>query len=355
MNKSKKSRVHNDSRVSDLFAEDVTVKEPVASVADHAMPDDSGREVTDGNANEARSGETASVEMGFGARLRTNREGRDLDITTCAQALHLPTRVLRKLETDDYAGIDSHVYLHSYLRKYGDYLGVPRSEVDTCLDTLHVAQPALVSSGGIPRSRYLLERYATAATYLVLTAVIVVPIVWIGLKGGLNQEVARLAPLDSAPVATSQGQIKSSATPDAKHNDAKAAANRAAFSSDQPLQASLAPFSALDNARAMSTPVTPPMAMAIDAGRHSLTLTLPAKSWVEIIDADGQRLEYGLLPAGTHKTWSSSDALKVSIGNAAGATVSVDGKALDLQPYQHANVARFQVQIDNGKAVPQAM
>lgn len=352
MKKSKKSRTYNDSRVSDLFAEDAVTKDFPAAVAAHdAMPENVAAEPADDCTNEAESGETVSEQTSFGARLRTSREARDLDITACAQTLHLPTRVLRKLEADDYAGIDSQVYLRSYLRKYGAYLGVPTSEIDTRLDTLHVAQPALVSTGGIPRSRYLLERYATAATYVVLTAVIIVPIVWFGLKGGLDQEVARLAPLDSAPVATSQGN--DSETSASKRNKAKAAGNRSAFISDRPLQASLAPFSALDDIRTTSTPANLPM--AIDAGSHSLTLSLPSKSWVEITDADGQRLEYGLLPAGTHKTYRTSDALQVSIGNAAEAKVSIDGKPVDLQSYQHANVARFQIQLAQGKAVPRPL
>jgi len=31
------------------------------------------------------------------------------------------------------------------------------------------------------------------------------------------------------------------------------------------------------------------------------------------------------------------------LGNAAGAKVSIDGKSCDLAPYQHGNVARFQL------------
>lgn len=351
MNKSRHSRTQSDPRAPDLFAEG-PAGETASTDEMHADPEIGSTDSTpvDPTPNEGS----------FGGHLRAAREARGVDVSACAHELYLSTRVLRKMEADDYSGIDSRVYLRSYLSKYGTYLGLSRDDIDAHLKTLQDEQPTLVSTGGIPRSRYLLERYATAATYLVLTAVIVVPIVWIGLKGGLDHEVAHLAPLDSAPVAASKDASATSNVASSDSVQRKVVADHSAFSSDQPLQASLAPFSALDSFSTMMPSSKQPMttgngAQAVDSGSHSLTLTLPAKSWVEITDADGQRLEYGLLPAGTRKTYHSAGALKVSIGNASGATVSVDGKLIDLQAYQHANVARFELHMDNGKTVPQAM
>jgi cytoskeleton protein RodZ len=106
-----------------------------------------------------------------------------------------------------------------------------------------------------------------------------------------------------------------------------------------PVVASMAPFGT-------STPAPPQPAEAQPAkpattGAHSLTLKLTAASWVEILSADGSKLEYGLLPAGAEKTYSSDGALSVRLGNADGAEVVVDGKPIDLAPFRHANVARL--------------
>jgi cytoskeleton protein RodZ len=78
-------------------------------------------------------------------------------------------------------------------------------------------------------------------------------------------------------------------------------------------------------------------------------------SWVEVIDADGTRLEYGLLPAGSSKTYRSERTLEVRVGNAAGAQVSIDGQPMALDGYRHANVAHFRVRVQDGKAVSAAM
>src|SRR6185312_1329684 len=66
----------------------------------------------------------------FGSRLRAAREARGADLETCAHALKLPLRILRKLEQGEQQGIDSKVYLASYIGKYGQYLGIDAAEIE---------------------------------------------------------------------------------------------------------------------------------------------------------------------------------------------------------------------------------
>ncbi|MFK2890076.1 helix-turn-helix domain-containing protein [Dyella flagellata] len=307
---------------------------------------------------------------GFGSRLRAVREARGLDLETCGHALHLPVRVLRQLEGNEFSGIDYQVYLGGYLRKYGRYLDIDENEIERVVSQFKPAQPKLVSTGGIPHSRYLLDQYAKAATYVVLTLVIAVPTVWLGMRGTLTHDMGRLAPLDAAPVA--QQDAPPPATPATSASVAKVAAGSIAIAqapsaalavtastpspaaAQQPLLASMVPLPNLDSD---SATVTAPAvgnapAAAIGSGAHSLTLSLPNASWVEVLDKDGTKLEYGLLPAGTSKTYHSDQPLDVRIGNANGAQVSVDGQPMPLDAYRHANIAHFRVDVQNGKAVP---
>ena len=95
----------------------------------------------------------------------------------------------------------------------------------------------------------------------------------------------------------------------------------------------------------MPTPV-----MDAGTGSHSVSLNLTAASWVEVVDADGTRLKYGRLPAGSNKVYHSDKPLDVRIGNASGAQVSIDGQSVGLDDFRRANVARFRVQVQDGKA-----
>ena len=309
---------------------------------------------------------------GFGSRLRAVREAKGLDLETCGHALRLPLRVLKQLENNEFTGIDYQVYLGGYIRKYGRYLEIDDADIEEAIAKLKPAQPPLVATGGISHSRYLLDRYATAATYVVLTLVIAVPIVWLGVRGTLTHDVSHLAPLDATPVAqqdapspivpaaSSSTAVKAAGTETLAQQTSSVAPTEtpattssvAAHPSEQPLLASMVPVPNLDDANATPSSGTSASPATVGSGSHSLTLNLPNSSWVEVIGKDGSRLEYGLLPAGTVKTYRSDQPFEVRIGNATGAQVDLDGQPVTLDPYRHSNVAHFRVDIQDGKAAP---
>lgn len=303
----------------------------------------------------------AAPAAGFGGRLRAAREARGFSIEACGQALRLPTRLLRQLEAGEYGGIDYQVYLAGYLTKYGRHVGVDEEAIQAELARLTPRQPELVVTGGVSHSRYLFERYLTAATYVVLTAVIIVPMVWLGVRGTLDRDMARLSPLDATPVAQQDAPAapSSSAGDSVAATEAKpAAASEPRVEDQQPLMASMAMFPPLDHATANKAPLAsaaPTPDNAAGQGAHSLTLSLPSASWVEVTAADGSRLEYGILPAGTQKSYRSDSQLDVRIGNATGAQVTIDGQPVQLDSFRRANVARFRVDVRDGKASPTAL
>jgi cytoskeleton protein RodZ len=185
-----------------------------------------------------------------------------------------------------------------------------------------------------------------------------VPAVWLATHGGLEQNLARTTPLDSpgtqiavppAETAATDASGTSAAgapgdTVESPSADAAATAATAEPAKPQeqmPVVASMAPFGS-----STPPPAPPPEAQPAKpaaTGAHSLTLKLTAASWVEILSVDGSKLEYGILPAGAEKTYSSDGPLSVRLGNADGAEVVADGKAIDLAPFRHANVARLSV------------
>ncbi len=307
---------------------------------------------------DATSATTQAVS--FGGRLKAAREARGYSIDACASALRLPVRVLRELERDTHEGIDSKIYLASYITKYGNYLDIDDASIRVELDRIKQVELPLVATGGISHSRFLLDRYATAATYVVLTAVIVVPMIWLGVRGTMDRSLTHLAPLDAAPVA----QQDAPAVASSSANTAKASTRQsdvaqipappssvvAAALQDQPLMASMAPFPSMDSGNLAPAKPTAPATEDTGSGSHSLSVTLDAPSWVEVTGEGGKRLEYGLLPAGISKTYHSDQPLDVRIGNSSGAQVHIDGQPIGLADFRHANVAHFRVQVQDGKA-----
>ncbi|HSE13828.1 MAG TPA: RodZ domain-containing protein [Rudaea sp.] len=289
----------------------------------------------------------SDVNESLGQRLRAAREARGWSGADVATRLHLPIQIVQTIEADRYDAIGHRIYLRGYLTSYLRLLDLPTILVESVLQQ-HAEPPPLMTSGTISHSRYLFQRYSVSALYLILTGVIIVPAVLLAMRAGLEPKMAELTTLEttSGPAASesndtvAQDVSSGSAVNPAADTTAPAGAPPAgAAAADSPLVASMAPFQAL--ARKDSPAAQPPAAPAVGSGAHTLRLTLKEASWVEIISASGEKLEYGLLPAGTVKTIGSDVALDVRLGNSSGAEVEIDGQMQDLTPYRHANIAHF--------------
>ncbi|HJR10610.1 MAG TPA: helix-turn-helix domain-containing protein [Rhodanobacteraceae bacterium] len=273
----------------------------------------------------------------IGTRLRAAREARGLSVADCGRQLHLPIKVLERLEAEDFGAPEHFVFLRGALGSYTRFLGLPPGSCDDVLRAVAPQeQPSLVSVARTSQTRWLLQRYGTAATYIVLTATIAVPLVLLGLRGGLHRPIARIVSLDQpaastpAPPASVTAPRVTAVTPTVD---------------DTPYRASMTPFAAIglndDNASAPA-PGTPPASPA-PAGQHTLTLNASADCWFEITDADGNKVDSGMLHAGDSRSWHSAGALHVTLGNAGGVSVMRDGQPYALDSVRHANVAHFDV------------
>jgi cytoskeleton protein RodZ len=300
------------------------------------------------------------VESPLGQRLAVERERLGWTRADVASRLKLPVKLVERLEYDDYDGLSDGVFLRGYLASYSRLVGLPVEQA-TRVAAAHTRTAPLVATGTISRTRYLFERYSVSATYLALTAIIVVPAVWLATHGGLEQSLVRTTPLDppahvgAVATTTTPLPLESSGT-SAQNSDALAAEtttqeSSAPASHDQaPVVASMAPFPASTATEISPEQVAPAAASA--GGVHLIKLKLAQQSWVEITAGDGRKLEYGMLAAGSEHVYRSDGPLSVRIGNAQGAEVSVDGAAFDLTPYQRANVAHLKLLADGTGARP---
>ena len=303
---------------------------------------------------EFRAPATADVPESLGSRLRAAREARGMRCDEAAHRLKLPLATIQALEADRYERIGEGIYLRGYLTKYLQLLELPRVLAERALNAQE-ALPPLVTSGTVSRPRYLFQRYSVSALYLILTGVIIVPAVLLAMRGGFEPSLAQITPLDTpeatAVAPTSTPTANSTTATDSATTTTLTASLPAATPSaadETPLVASLTPFPAskheandtADSGRTVADKVAESPSRP---GAHLLRLSLTVPSWVEIIASDGEKLEFGLLPAGAVRSYSSNKAVDVRLGNSSGATIEIDGKTQDLTPFRHANVAHFKL------------
>jgi cytoskeleton protein RodZ len=87
--------------------------------------------------------------------------------------------------------------------------------------------------------------------------------------------------------------------------------------------------------------ITTPAATDTAVGNTILSLQFNAECWLEVTDATGKRLAYGTRQAGQNERLTGTAPLKVTLGNAAAATVQLNDVAVDLSGYAAGRVARL--------------
>jgi cytoskeleton protein RodZ len=308
-------------------------------------------------ADTQHDGNPVPPELSLGQRFRAAREARGLGIAEVASALHAPQGIVEAMEHDQLDRLGAAVFARGYLTSYARLLDLPTVLVDSALGQRCEVSVPLRSSVHVSRSRYLVDRYARKGAYLVLTASIVLPVIWLATQDQLPVNQLGLRPLD-VPVDRLQGdaplppapfdpavvpdedptRLAGGAAPDTiatAESGAAAGPQAEEAGEDVTVVASLAPF----YPRSGNRPVD-------SADGDAWVLRLQQDSWVEIVGRDGRRLEYGLLQAGDERRYPAAQVAHVSVGNASGVSLSRNGEAVDLRPFQRANVARFTVSSD---------
>ena len=253
---------------------------------------------------------------GCGERLRAAREAAGLSVDDVALRLHMPARVVRSLESEDWSRLGAPVFVRGQVRSYARLLGLTTAPMMEALNVGPVEPARLVSRSHIPQTQWWAEQVGRRLIYIVLTLSLAVP-AWIATRERLAAEPEPAAPLDLP--AGALGGVES----------AKPAAPRTVV-------ASMAP---------MTSP-------ARAAAREGLVIRTHAESWLEVMSPAGEVVEKGLLPAGSERRFAHAQVGRLTIGNASAVELRNLGRDVDLAPFARANVARFAVSSGGSLVAP---
>jgi cytoskeleton protein RodZ len=254
------------------------------------------------------------VGPGCGAALRQAREAAGKSIEQVAAQLHMTVRAVANLEADDWSSLGAPVFVRGQLRSYARLLGLDIEPYIEQAPIAAVAPSTIVSHTHTPGYQRFAEQIGRRAIYVAITAAIAVP-VWLGTRSHFGNGELAVQSLDVPAVQSEEVIAPAPTTPQRT-----------------PLVASIASLSA--------TPQAP----------AALTITFNGDSWVEILGADNQVLERGLLTAGQQRSYKPGELGRVKLGNVDAVEVKRAGVAVDLEPFSRANVARFTLSSDGSLA-----
>jgi len=250
-----------------------------------------------------------------------------LSLDEVAGQLRMPVQVVAALEAEQWDRMGAPVFVRGQLRSYAKLLKVDLGELLEQARIAPVVPPTLVSHTHTPPIRRMAENLGRRAVYVVITAVLAVPI-WFVISNPSRNAPPSTASLDVVPPASTAG---SDATQPAAVTAAQPASRQ-----EGPYIASMAPMA--------------PRA-ASQAAKGVLTLNFKGNSWVNITAPDGSTVEKAEITAGETRSFSAGQVGRMVLGNAAQVEVQQAGANVDMTPYQRGNVARFTVSSD-GSVVP---
>jgi cytoskeleton protein RodZ len=260
-----------------------------------------------------------------------------------AEALNLDPAILAYLETNDFAALGAPVFVKGHLRRYATLLGMNEDELLLAYERSkqHLGEPTLVPKSrlemapvrGKPRWPWVV---GGAVLFLVASALIAyVSENGLPWAGGASDEPASDVASDASQ-ATPTDVTTGTVPPAANARDATTvpANGPAPFSSASPGPASAA-------APAADAAAAPP------SGQLNLQLRFTADSWVEVFDGSGKAVLYDLGKAGSERTITAQPPVSVTLGDARGVGIIVNGRTLPPPPRAAGEtLARFSIGAD---------
>jgi cytoskeleton protein RodZ len=264
-----------------------------------------------------------------GRKLRAAREAAGLSLADVAQSLKFTPRQIELLEADDYASLPGMTVVRGFIRSYAKLLKLDAEALLLLLDEAAPSAPVEVrppDNMGVASQPGVLQQLSFSASAVV---VLVMAGILLGLWHFLGPSTLRSFLPQSRETPAAPASEPPAEPP------VKPMSNLSQAGSPSAPDAVLAPAPA---ASADVAPANPPL--ATDAGT-TLNFVFAGRSWVEVTDANKQKLHTGENPAGSQLKLSGRPPFDLVIGNPTKVKLTYGERVIDLTPYIRADVARL--------------
>jgi cytoskeleton protein RodZ len=263
-----------------------------------------------------------------GQILREAREAQGMSLDDAAMRLRLMHRQIAAIEADDFESLGQPVFARGFVRNYSRLLGLAPEDLLARMPGAPAEQAAVTQSEAPLPSSWLTSPWPI----LLLLGLLVVVAVPVALYLWLNSDV------DDGPDKRAPSVAQTRSVPAVV--PAPAAAPTEAALQPGPVEPGVpaAPAAATDAPAEATAPAATP---ATPVAGGVLHLEFGAEAWTEIKDASGRMLQRQLNPAGSRIDVRGQPPFEVVIGNAAQASLTYNGRPIDLKPFTDSTVARF--------------
>jgi cytoskeletal protein RodZ len=251
----------------------------------------------------------------LGAYLRSLREGKGGSLEDMARSTRVGIRHLEALEDERLADLPSPVFVRGFIRAYCGFLRESPEEALGRYEAL-AGERAAAQAASAPPSPRTTWASSSVVVGLALLAILGIALVVINLTVKRTGGTSVAAPNIEAPNTAEPTPVP----PPALVPAAPAPVTPAAPST--PPAAVTQPANPVPTA-----PAAPVGAKAASPGGQRLVIRAVEPTWIRVQPDEGRATEE-TLPAGGSREWSAERRFLVTIGNAGGVEVTLNGKVL---------------------------
>ncbi|EXI81133.1 MAG: Cytoskeleton protein RodZ [Candidatus Accumulibacter appositus] len=345
----------------------------------------SEQSVFSNNSEPSLHGGNTSIEglpdaRGVGQQLRSAREAKNLTLAEAAQSLKLAPRQVAAIESEDWGALPGNTMIRGFVRNYARVLNLDADALMRGLDatrmqrTLQLEASAGTSSH-LPQAGDQAERrdYLAVVGGLVLLVLALLAYFYVpqdfwaeqlaALTDSETSQTAGETPANvSQPVETAAAPLTvlGTVTPASSAAEKLGAAGvpSATMGSggqspvvSEPMAKADAKSGTKPDARAETTAAAKaesaadvkPEVTPESAPADVLKLSFTQAAWIEVRDARGEVIAFGVKPAGSQQELKGQPPFSLVLGNAKYVAVEYQGKPVDLGPHTSKGVARLSI------------
>ena len=295
------------------------------------------------------SGQTSA-----GSLLRKGRERKGLEVKDVAHRLNLQQEIIHALEGDEYDKLPSSLYVRGYLRSYAKLVGIDGNLVTQIFDNDREPterSPEIIAEVNKPDRIRSKDLPVKAVTYLITFIFALLVLAWLQSHYVVDKPATPEAPVDEIPspggsddAANRPGNQEHTVyyypgyEPEPSPSEAESPVAETDLAPDKMISTIDLPG---NRPRSISTRQKQIITSNSSDGPDTISLSLTQESWIEVYDANNERLYMGLAQAGEEIRLRGTAPLSLLLGYTPGVKINYNGKEIEPEHYSSSGVSRL--------------
>ncbi|NQZ12459.1 MAG: DUF4115 domain-containing protein [Algicola sp.] len=291
-----------------------------------------------------------------GVLLKEARVSLQLTPADIAKRLNLKDTLIEDIERNEFDDMPSITFARGYLKAYAKLVRVSESDVLEAYEYLSSAeqQQLEMQSFSHRSSQLALDKWLKIFSYLVIVVIIVLAVVWWFQRNPATPPVT--APDNTAAVVQNSAvivggppaeQVVDSAGEQATviliNNDVSA---QDANTQDEPEQHQVLKQQQVQNNQVQSTALLTESATTVDGDLTHLELRFSDDCWINIADANGERIAIGTKIKGHLTSVYGVAPFTIKLGKPGAVSIWLDGVKKEMPYYPKGSVANFELSLN---------